>query len=446
MSVTSIKSKAKSATASVPAKKIASSTLGAPAQHNQSSRKGKKAWRKNVDIEDMEDKLEGLREEERTYGSALHEKKNDDIFVVDRQGDDKIRRHLPKFSARQLTAHKILSQRSAVPAVFSRPTASAKKSTMTRKEKDRLLQLGRRTRKGPFNGVVDHDQFGEGSALMELSKAAKESGKYDVWSEEVVGEGGPVKAPEVPHPRTEIVIPAIVEPHAGTSYNPQVNAHSELIRSAHEIEERRLREQERLEQVKARILGARRPVGEDEVGMQGMIVDKPDDDVEADEEEQQEGAIVNKKMPERKTKQQRRKAERLRAEKHALAERSLRKRMHASVDSAKILHKTLRASRAARARAHEEHAARLKAQLQGGLAGQKLGKHKVRETEMDVQLGEELSESLRGLKPEGNLFKDRFLSMQHRALVEPRVPVLPTKRRTKMKEYEKHAWKRFDRE
>ena len=35
---------------------------------------------------------------------------------------------------------------------------------------------------------------------------------------------------------------------------------------------------------------------------------------------------------------------------------------------------------------------------QSGLAGQKLGKHVVREGEVDVQLGEELSESLRGLQ------------------------------------------------
>ena len=49
-------------------KSTAASAVGAPAQHNQSSRKGKKAWRKNVDIEDLEEKLESLREEERTLG------------------------------------------------------------------------------------------------------------------------------------------------------------------------------------------------------------------------------------------------------------------------------------------------------------------------------------------------------------------------------------------
>jgi hypothetical protein len=82
-----------------------------------------------------------------------------------------------------------------------------------------------------------------------------------------------------------------------------------------------------------------------------------------------------------------------------------------------------------------------------GLAGQKLGKHKVPESELVVQLGEDLSESLRVLKacylcigcmlffllgtntsfffqPEGNLFRDRFQSLQQRALIEPRALVL----------------------
>ena len=34
----------------------------------QPSRKGKKAWRKNVDIADVEEALEGMRAEERVIG------------------------------------------------------------------------------------------------------------------------------------------------------------------------------------------------------------------------------------------------------------------------------------------------------------------------------------------------------------------------------------------
>ena len=42
--------------------------IGAPSQQSQPSRKGKRAWRKNVDIDEVEERLEGLREEERILG------------------------------------------------------------------------------------------------------------------------------------------------------------------------------------------------------------------------------------------------------------------------------------------------------------------------------------------------------------------------------------------
>jgi len=88
----STKSKNKPAPASAikPKNKFSTASIvGAPAQHNQGSRKGKRAWRKNVDIEDLEEKLEGLREEERTFGLTLQKKADGDLFVVDTKGDDK---------------------------------------------------------------------------------------------------------------------------------------------------------------------------------------------------------------------------------------------------------------------------------------------------------------------------------------------------------------------
>jgi nucleolar protein 53 len=80
-------------------------------------------------------------------------------------------------------------------------------------------------------------------------------------------------------------------------------------------------------------------------------------------------------------------------------ERTLRKRLHASVDSAKSLRKAADRTSAARVEAAAERRAKREARLaQTGLAGQKLGKHVVREGGVEVQLGEELSESLRGLQ------------------------------------------------
>jgi hypothetical protein len=45
--------------------------IGAPAQYSQPSRKGKKAWRKNVNIESIEEGLEEIRDQERILGCVL---------------------------------------------------------------------------------------------------------------------------------------------------------------------------------------------------------------------------------------------------------------------------------------------------------------------------------------------------------------------------------------
>jgi hypothetical protein len=50
------------------AKKASTSSIGAPSQRSQGSRKGKRAWRKNVDLDDVEGALEDARDEERVTG------------------------------------------------------------------------------------------------------------------------------------------------------------------------------------------------------------------------------------------------------------------------------------------------------------------------------------------------------------------------------------------
>ena len=45
---------------------------------------------------------------------------------------------------------------------------------------------GRPKLQSTLNSVVDHAQPGEGTALMEVSNAVRESGKYDVWADGTV--------------------------------------------------------------------------------------------------------------------------------------------------------------------------------------------------------------------------------------------------------------------
>jgi nucleolar protein 53 len=73
--------------------------------------------------------------------------------------------------------------------------------------------------------------------------------------------------------------------------------------------------------------------------------------------------------------------------------------LHASVDTVKTLRNAAERMRTARVKAAAERRAKQEARLSlNGLAGQKFGRHVVREGGVDVQLGEELSESLRGLQ------------------------------------------------
>lgn len=117
--------------------------------------------------------------------------------------------------------------------------------------------------------------------------------------------------------------------------------------------------------------------------------------------------------------------------------------MLATVGTAKAIRSEVSKTIAQREQVRVQRQLAQQEKLRQGLSGQRLGKHKVPDKDVDVQLGEDLSESLRALKvrssrnlacnfwsfclnlqPEGNLFRDRFQSLQQRALVEPRVPVL----------------------
>ncbi|EIN14662.1 P60-like protein [Punctularia strigosozonata HHB-11173 SS5] len=455
--------KTERATRTITKPKTLSSSLGAPSQHTQGSRKGKRAWRKNVDLQDVEEALEGLRAEERITGSTLQSKTNQELFQVDVKGDDAVRKALPRFSTKALMSAQLLAQRSAVPAVTSRTfttPSDSKKRKLSHEEKARLLRTAKKLRKGPLNSYVDPTELGAGSATIDVSEAVKNSGGYNVWEtkeesndvEEEIPRPSSNAKPKAPpptvhtHPRRVIELPAIAEPHQGVSYNPALTAHQELLRKAHEIEERRQQEAQKNEEWNARLQKIRNLNAEVQEGVPaGMTVE----DVEANDDQSEEDTTevpAPKKVPARKTKKDRARAAKLREEKRALAEKTAKKRLLASITMARSLRASVDSTRSASQQAREQREKARQERLRRGLAGHKVGKHVVREGEVEVQLGEELSESFRALKPEGNLFRDRFLSLQHRGLVEPTAQQNGKKRVAKTKEYEKHPYKRFDRE
>ena len=62
--------------------KLRTMTTDAPKRKKNASRKNKKSWRKNVDIDDVEEFLEEERLEER-LGGKFADRKDEQLFVVD---------------------------------------------------------------------------------------------------------------------------------------------------------------------------------------------------------------------------------------------------------------------------------------------------------------------------------------------------------------------------
>lgn len=59
-----------------------------PKRNPKASKKGKKSWRKNVDLDEVEAFLEDKRLEERLQLGDIQQRKDQDLFVLDDQGKD----------------------------------------------------------------------------------------------------------------------------------------------------------------------------------------------------------------------------------------------------------------------------------------------------------------------------------------------------------------------
>jgi nucleolar protein 53 len=67
----------------------------------------------------------------------------------------------------------------------------------------------------------------------------------------------------------------------------------------------------------------------------------------------------------------------------------------------------------------------------------------LKEAPLEVQLSGELAESMRLLKPEGNLFRDRYRSFVERGIVEPRFRPATKGRKYPLKYVERFSYKHW---
>lgn len=457
-----------------------------PKVKQQPSRKGKAAWRKNIDISSIEAALENERAAERAGLAPVNEQTaSSSIFVEDRAGDEEV----AKVQKKKLVAGKkplkslsILRQKDqGLAPVLGRarkadkartgedrtggltPEQRAKLNGMTRKDMDKLRRLAGRDVRGAF-GVIE-EEARDGNSTKRGPQAVL-SETYDVWTapdpaatsedvEELSRKTRKVKAPStILQVRSKDV--SLPLPDQGQSYNPSAEAHEALLTTALKHAQTEA-EANAIEVEFMKIWKSGQGRGdllsgetiEDKLQhMLGMKVNVVGEDADSEESSEDEDSIssglnASKKMAKRKTKQQRTKAKRVKEELRARLALKAEKQSREQLKQLRSLKKKLASYDDERLeRALERREARER-RLED-----KVGMFKIPKRDKEVQLGEDLAENLRGLKPEGNLLRDRLEAFQKRGLVIPKHSATGRNRRStrvtaRSKEYETHSYKRF---
>ncbi|KAK7156906.1 hypothetical protein R3I94_006832 [Phoxinus phoxinus] len=413
----------------------------------------KKNWNKYSDIQDVEEFLDDVRLQEKAAGGLIAEKPDASLFFVDTGEKDKETQ--PQTTVKKgkrskpLRIDLILQPDSRIPApknvlAFQQP--NAKKQRRMAEKAARLAAMGVLPRR---------------EKLLRLRQAAAASGLpvkenpvannnperafYDLWSAGTPETDDPyyleqtkkklVKRPDRLNEKPS-VLPAIEVVGPGGSYNPDFFSHQDLLREAHEVEVKKLRAEERL----ARQLAVKEDIATEESSfkeqVEGLI---EEGDVEPEEPEggSEDTVIGPTATQEKKTEKQRRKekAQRIKALR--------RKADRQMIDKQQQLFQ-LRSIRA-NLKTQEQRTRQRQAQRKANQEAQKsmprrLGRLKFQTPDLDVQLSHELAGSLRSLKPEGSILKDRFMSLQKRNLIEPRERA-KFKRKYKVKYSEKRAFR-----
>lgn len=239
-------------------------------------------------------------------------------------------------------------------------------------------------------------------------------------------------------------VPAVRRPTGGYSYNPAFAEYEKRLaeesQKAMEIEAKRLAAEEEKKKLQE---AAARSAAEAEAAEARAELSEWDEDSEW--EGFQSGAEDVKssvKRPERKTQAQRNKIKRRKEEERKAKQAANERRRRAE------LHNLKKYTKEAAQKEEELALAKIResdSESEGDeerLRRRKLGKAKVPEKELELVLPEELQDSLRLLRPEGNLLRDKYRNMVVRGKVESRKHI-PFKKQGKGKMTEKWAHKDF---
>ncbi|CCH59991.1 hypothetical protein TBLA_0C01770 [Henningerozyma blattae CBS 6284] len=460
-------------------------TVPKPAQYKQSSRKGKKSWRKNIDLTDIESGIAENNEKEIHYGTNdLSKINNEQLFKVDSEGDEILKQKLIKRKQikKNLKSTEILDsiKTNSKVSPLSHPkhdSKSKKHGNVNKKKKVQGVSKKELAKLMALAGRID----GESGIKNRLAKdGLVKSGNNDLWdanekdaksddNTKMLPSGIKIKLyrknsnkkVEIPEellvnsstswsipkvkPTTLDIEPVRVKeykdlPHSGKSYNPASKDWEDLIQEEYELEKVKEDRRISIEEYKTKIAKLIKTLDDDEL-KESSSDEEDEDESEKEEEEEEDGEIrlsINKKVEnKKKTKQQRNKSKRHNEKVSLQQDLKKYKKQLKELERLDEIEKELEAEKKDKLeKVDKKSTIRYK-------KNHKLGtKHKVREANLEVKFKDELSDSLRKVRPEGNLLYDTVRKLQSTGKMESRVRVAKG-RKYKPKITEKWTYKDF---
>ncbi|KAL8745568.1 MAG: hypothetical protein Q9190_002306 [Brigantiaea leucoxantha] len=429
-----------------------SRSIGEPRQHTQPSRKGKKAWRKHVDVSEIQEGLENVREEV-IKGGVIAEKPSDALFTLDTTGSESIKKSYLR-AHKPLKADQILALRSAVPSIDTHKRAgsssgAAEPSSKKRKTNGVSAKEYERLRKIAYGGESFHKDVASTNITPNHDPWALESRQNEEDQQfsylerpKAIKVPSTLNRPPVSLIASNKALPAIPKPAPGKSYNPMFQDWDHLLTSEGvkevEAEKKRLEEQQAELQKQELIAAAQDEKDEwltqDESAWEGFESDYENAD------------SLAKKRPERKTQAERNRIKRKKAAerqaKHDANTKEKEKQARQISNIAKQVEaeaETKNNSSALVLKSDDSESERSEDQT---LRRRKFGNYRLPNRDLELVLPEELQDSLRLLKPEGNLLKDRYRNMLLRGKMETRRPISQPKKKRRT-ETEKWTYKDF---
>jgi nucleolar protein 53 len=401
------------------------------------SKKNKISWRKHVNISDVEEFLEDKRLEER-LGPPLATLTNEELFKIETKPSEDL-------SLKQQKKLKLLKP----PRCFELlqphtqvPDPIKKRNRVRSKEERKNDLIKKKEAENRAKGILKHREvqaINDRQVYETKKKCAPKRGEFteNIWNDDggneknewlasntikhnLVGSGKSSKTVKRPAKHETSVLPSIEAPHPGMSYNPSFDDHQDLLKAIADKELKIIKEEKHLNRVTKGMFSKVTVDQKESAWLNEMSQGLPQQstqDIDTDSDEEYKAINPPTKNIKKTLQQRRKQKEQMKLDLLRRAAKIEKKKV-TDIHQLKTLNKVIQKNENKMKILKEK---RKKIQLLKKKEPKRLSAIKFEESELEFNMGPDISGNLRNLKKEGSLLGDRFKSFQKRNIIVPSV-------------------------